>query len=381
MRVYLVGGAVRDELMGRAPHDFDWVVVGATPEMMLRLGFRQVGADFPVFLKPDTQEEYALARQERKVGKGYGGFETNFSPEITLEEDLSRRDLTINAIAKDLQTGEIIDPFGGRADLAAGVLRHVSDAFSEDPLRVLRLARFQAQTGFSIHPDTFELARGLCQRGELRELSFERVRVELLKLAAQPGAARGLESLASMGALDSLDPGWGKRLSSDHLQALDRACQSELPLIARAALLLGPLAPKDATGLLERLRFSQEEQRFCSRLMAARELLLDSAASPSPQTAVAVIEKAGLAKASAEQAAVMFDALALLLGQGAPAASLAQARAALAPYQGADLRQALALPAGAKKDGEEIGRRVAAARLAAVEAALSSVKTRSPKPF
>ena len=156
MKHYLVGGAVRDELLGLPVLDRDWVVVGSTPEAMLAKGFKSVGKDFPVFLHPDTHEEYALARVERKTGPGYHGFEFNTDSSVTLEEDLSRRDLTINAIAKT-KDGELIDPYNGRNDLEKKVLRHVSDAFTEDPVRILRVARFMARLvhlGFSVASDT-----------------------------------------------------------------------------------------------------------------------------------------------------------------------------------------------------------------------------------
>ena len=153
-RVYLVGGAVRDELLGLEPRERDWVVVGGTPDELTQQGFRQVGASFPVFLHPETAEEYALARTERKQGHGYHGFSVDFDPGVTLEEDLARRDLTINAMARD-ETGVLVDPFGGQGDIEKRVLRHVSPAFREDPLRVLRVARFAARLaplGFTVHP-------------------------------------------------------------------------------------------------------------------------------------------------------------------------------------------------------------------------------------
>jgi len=172
--VYLVGGAVRDELLGRPVADRDWVVIGATRQELLELGYRQIGNDFPTFLHPDTKDEYALARTERKSGKGHTGFICDFGPHVTLEEDLSRRDLTINAIAK-APDGEYVDPYGGRADLAAGLLRHVSPAFAEDPLRVLRVARFAARFAgsFTVHPETLALMSELVQAGEVSELTPE----------------------------------------------------------------------------------------------------------------------------------------------------------------------------------------------------------------
>src|SRR5208282_1859428 len=181
MKVYLVGGAVRDELLQRPVKDRDYVVCGSTPEEMLSLGYEQVGADFPVFLHPITKCEYALARTERKSGKGYQGFTVDFDPTITLEDDLRRRDLTINAMAKDLETGEIIDPFDGLHDLQDRTLRHVSPAFAEDPLRVLRVARFCARYNFKIAQRTLDLMSHLVQVGELDHLTPERVWVEIEK--------------------------------------------------------------------------------------------------------------------------------------------------------------------------------------------------------
>ena len=177
MQVYLVGGAVRDTLLGRTVTERDYVVVGATPAQMLAKGFTQVGKDFPVFLHPKTSEEYALARTERKMGSGYTGFECDASTSVTLEEDLKRRDLTVNAIARD-QDGELIDPYHGQQDLQNKVLRHVSNAFSEDPLRVFRVARFAtryAYLGFTIAEETLSLMTAMAKSGELTSLSAERV--------------------------------------------------------------------------------------------------------------------------------------------------------------------------------------------------------------
>ena len=167
MQIYLVGGAVRDQLLGLPIHERDWVVVGATPQKMIEQGYRPVGKDFPVFLHPDTHEEYALARTEKKVGKGYQGFTFYAEADVTLEQDLSRRDLTINAIAQD-QNGQLIDPYGGQADLEQRRFRHVSPAFSEDPVRVLRLARFATRfPAFNIDPGTLTLIHGMVANGEV----------------------------------------------------------------------------------------------------------------------------------------------------------------------------------------------------------------------
>ena len=205
MKIYRVGGSVRDELLGRPGADRDWVVVGATPEMMIASGFRPVGRDFPVFLHPETHEEYALARTERKHGRGYRGFEFFASPDVTLEEDLARRDLTINAMAR-AEDGTLIDPFGGAADLRAGVLRHVSPAFAEDPLRVLRVARFAARFGFAVAPETEALMRALAASGELATLAPERVWQELARGLMEPHPSRMLAVLRECGALAQLLP-------------------------------------------------------------------------------------------------------------------------------------------------------------------------------
>ncbi|MGQ4878823.1 polynucleotide adenylyltransferase [Billgrantia sp. LNSP4103-1] len=208
LAVYRVGGAVRDARLGWPTVDTDWVVVGTTPEEMLRRGFRPVGRDFPVFLHPETQEEYALARTERKSGHGYTGFEVHASPDVTLEEDLARRDLTINAMAETPE-GELIDPYGGLADLEGRVLRHVSPAFVEDPLRVLRTARFLARyagLGFVIAEETWALMRQLAASGELAHLVAERVWTETEKALGEPEPAVYFRTLHDCGALTVLMP-------------------------------------------------------------------------------------------------------------------------------------------------------------------------------
>jgi len=173
MKIYRVGGAVRDELLNLPVVDRDHVVVGGTPEEMVRLGYKPVGKDFPVFLHPQTHEEYALARTERKVARGYKGFKIHAAPEVTLEQDLERRDLTINAMARD-EAGRLVDPFGGAADLERGLLRHVSSAFVEDPVRILRVARFAARFGFAVAPETMALMRSMVENGEADALVPER---------------------------------------------------------------------------------------------------------------------------------------------------------------------------------------------------------------
>ncbi len=208
MKIYLVGGAVRDKLLGITPREKDWVVVGATPEEMLRQGYKQVGKDFPVFLHPETHEEYALARTERKTAPGYKGFEFHASQDVTLEQDLLRRDLTINAMAED-ENGNIIDPYNGQQDLKNKTLRHVSDAFNEDPVRILRVARFAARfasLGFSIDKTTNEHMRQMVESGEVDALVSERVWKELESALQTDMPQIFFTALIDCGALEKLFP-------------------------------------------------------------------------------------------------------------------------------------------------------------------------------
>ena len=251
MQTYLVGGAVRDALLGRTVVDRDWVVVGATPELMLAQGFIAVGRDFPVFLHPLSHEEYALARTERKTAPGYRGFVVQASPEVTLEDDLRRRDLTINAIAQDA-SGALIDPYGGRADLQRKVLRHVSDAFAEDPVRILRVARFAARfADFTVAAETEALMREMAGQGELDALVPERVWQELSRGLMQAKPSRMFEVLRNCGALKRLLPEldrlWGVTQPSQHhpeidtgahlLLVLDMSARQGAPLSVRYACL------------------------------------------------------------------------------------------------------------------------------------------------
>lgn len=240
MKIYQVGGSVRDELLGEPVKDRDYVVVGATPESMMALGFQPVGRDFPVFLHPQTHEEYALARTERKQGRGHQGFVFHADPDVTLEEDLLRRDLTINAMARG-EDGVLIDPCGGQRDLALRTLRHVSPAFAEDPLRVLRVARFAARFGFTVAQETEALMRELVARGELRDLSAERVWQELAQGLVARLPSRMFAVLRQCGALlevapelDGLFGASGPDLQTDlglsTMRALDRGAGRPLPL-------------------------------------------------------------------------------------------------------------------------------------------------------
>ena len=255
MQIYRVGGAVRDRLLGRPVTEVDWVVVGSSAEEMQAKGFRPVGADFPVFLHPVTGEEYALARTERKSGRGYGGFTFYASPEVTLEEDLIRRDLTINAMAEDEQ-GQLIDPYGGQSDLAARQLRHVSPAFAEDPLRVLRVARFAAryaELGFTVAPETQMLMRQLAESGELLALTPERSWKEISRALMEPRPDVFVQVLRDCGALKELFPEVdllfnstaplkdGTQTSKHTLKVLHRCAIHAQPLSVRWACLLMPL--------------------------------------------------------------------------------------------------------------------------------------------
>ena len=250
MKIYAVGGSVRDELLGLAVTDRDYVVVGATPEQMVELGYRPVGKDFPVFLHPATHEEYALARTERKTARGYHGFEFHTAPEVTLEQDLARRDVTINAIARD-ETGNLVDPFGGVADLKARVLRHVGKAFVEDPVRILRVARFAARLSFAIAPETLELMQRMVTSGEADALVAERVWQELARGLMEKQPSRMLQVLRDCGALarilPELDALFGVPQPAEHhpevdtgahmLLVLDYAAAQGFPLEVRFAAL------------------------------------------------------------------------------------------------------------------------------------------------
>ena len=206
MKIYTVGGAVRDQLLGRPVADRDYVVVGATPDDMVALGYQPVGKDFPVFLHPQTHEEYALARTERKSGRGYKGFKVYAAPDVTLEQDLLRRDLTINAMAED-ETGALIDPFGGQRDLTAKCFRHVSDAFAEDPVRILRVARFAARfSDFAVAPETNALMRQMVNNGEVDALVPERVWQEVARGLMEAQPSRMFQVLRDCGALARLFP-------------------------------------------------------------------------------------------------------------------------------------------------------------------------------
>ncbi|WP_269619676.1 hypothetical protein [Zhongshania sp. BJYM1] len=270
MKIYLVGGAVRDKLLGYPFHERDWVVVGARPEELLDQGFQQVGKDFPVFLHPKTKDEYALARTERKSGAGYHGFICDFSPDITLEEDLSRRDLTINAMAEDCN-GNIIDPYGGQSDLKNRVLRHVSPAFSEDPLRILRVARFAARyahLGFTVADDTQVLMREMSDNGELSTIAAERVWVELVKALNEKSPAAFFNVLLDCRALHALLPVWPAALNKNVLDSLTRAADLNLDTDNRFAISCSQLSADQCKTLCGDLRASNSATWLAERCAA-----------------------------------------------------------------------------------------------------------------
>jgi tRNA nucleotidyltransferase (CCA-adding enzyme) len=266
---YIVGGAVRDELLGLPVQDRDYVVVGATPEEMVAQGFRPVGKDFPVFLHPKTQEEYALARTERKSGRGYKGFIVHAAPDVTLEDDLRRRDLTINAMARDPLTRQLIDPFGGEADLQAKVLRHVSPAFAEDPVRILRVARFAARFGFAVAPETMRLMQEMVGSGEADFLVPERVWQEFAKGLMEAHPQRMLAVLVECGLQPKLLP--GVDLARTHYEG---------SLAVRYALLLWPLDAQQVRAVNGRLKVPNSVEDVAD--IAARHRAFFAKKNPDP---------------------------------------------------------------------------------------------------
>ncbi|WP_447982794.1 CCA tRNA nucleotidyltransferase [Achromobacter kerstersii] len=287
LQVYIVGGAVRDALLGLRPGDHDWVVVGATPEDMARRGFIPVGGDFPVFLHPRTKEEYALARTERKSGRGYKGFTFYTGSDVTLEEDLRRRDLTVNAIAQT-QDGELVDPLGGAADVRARVFRHVGDAFQEDPVRILRLGRFAARfDDFTIAPETMALCRHMVDAGEADALVAERVWKELSRGLMAKKPSRMLGVLQDSGALARVMPELQgvEEAGAD----VDRAAQSGLSMAGRYALLCRLTPEREALG--RRMRVPTECNDY-ARLLPEVLAGLNATEQGGPDAQLALMERA-----------------------------------------------------------------------------------------
>jgi tRNA nucleotidyltransferase (CCA-adding enzyme) len=367
MKVYRVGGSVRDALLGETrstgdldaalENDRDWVVVGATPQQMLDLGFRPVGRDFPVFLHPETHEEYALARTERKTAPGYRGFEAHAAPDVTLEQDLARRDLTINAMAFDAD-GNLIDPYGGQRDLADGILRHVSPAFVEDPVRILRVARLAARFAtFKVAPETATLMRQMVRTGEADALVPERVMQEISRGLMERKPSRMLSVLVSCGLIDRLyaeleDLGPASA-------ALDRAAQRDLLLPARFAVLASACrSPRAVADLLGKLRAPQDAAHLARLLVELRDMLASASSS------AAIVEV--LERADAFRRPERFELL-LAAYEAVSEASAERFRAAL---RAASTVDAGALASLHRNDPAEIQKAVRQARIVAVGGAL-----------
>jgi tRNA nucleotidyltransferase (CCA-adding enzyme) len=385
VEIYLVGGAIRDKLLGLPVTERDWVIVGTTPDAMLKLGYKPVGKDFPVFLHPQTREEYALARTERKTGPGYTGFETCAGPGITLEEDLLRRDLTINAMA-ETPAGELVDPYGGRDDLDNGILRHVSPAFAEDPVRILRIARFTARfakSGFHVAHATNTLMRTMVNNGEVEHLVPERVWAELVKALATETPMQFFKVLAACGALGTLFPEVAplqqNNTANEHgqvaikLPVLEQAVTLSDDITVRFAALVCDIDRGTATGFdndgLTALCERHRVPNACHNL--AR---------------MALQQRGQVQAADSLGTAQLLDLLTALdafrrperLGQLLLVCA-ADARASQHDFNGAQLQQALAAARSVRADdlvqqglpGKEIGAALQQQRIAAIASALS----------
>jgi tRNA nucleotidyltransferase (CCA-adding enzyme) len=344
VKTYVVGGAVRDELLGLPVKDRDWVVVGATPEEMLAKGFKPVGKDFPVFLHPDTKEEYALARTERKSGRGYKGFTVQAAPDVTLEDDLRRRDLTINAIAKD-ESGKLIDPFHGREDLRRGLLRHVSPAFAEDPVRILRVARFAARFSFPVAKETLALMRKMVRSGETDYLVAERVWQEFSKGLMEEQPERMFRVLESTGLKLVPKP----------------KCKLSGSLPVRFALLAWPLEEKEVEALCKRLRVPGEVRELALLASQNRDRIR------SIKGAKAFLDL--LKRTDAFRRPERFRQFLEVVRVAAPRVDTARIRNAHAAAAAVD-----AGAAAGTATGKEAGKRVDAARLGAIKSVSRSAR-------
>ncbi|MFA7665107.1 MAG: multifunctional CCA addition/repair protein [Burkholderiaceae bacterium] len=385
MQVYCVGGAVRDELLGLPVRDRDWVVVGATPAMLEARGFQRVGRDFPVFLHPQTHEEYALARTERKSGPGYRGFTVEFSPEVTLEDDLRRRDLTINAIARD-EAGQLIDPWNGQRDLRERVLRHVGESFVEDPVRILRTARFAARfPDFTLADETRALMRTMVANGEADHLVPERIWQELSRGLMEAHPARMIAVLRDCGALGRIVPELDAVWNPAMADRLDAAAGADAPLPVRFAVLLhgvtadvdpGDVDPDDAKArrsagrradqIGERLR-APTDCRDLARLVAAERPVIARADRLDSETLVRLVARLDGLRRPQRMTQVLL------------ACDLIEPNPALARVQRAAQQMASVDAAAIARAGppDGIRERLHAAQVAAVAAAL---RTGAPDP-
>ena len=420
--VYMVGGAVRDRLLGRPVNDHDWVVVGATPEQMVAQGFVAVGRDFPVFLHPETHEEYALARTERKNGRGYRGFVVQTSPDVTLEEDLARRDLTINAIAVGADsTGAeaIFDPYDGRRDIAQRLLRHVTDAFREDPVRILRVARFAARfTDFSVAPETMQLMREMVQHGEADHLVAERVWQELSRGLMEAQPSRMFAVLRECGALavvlPELDRLWGVPQRAEYhpevdtgvhvMMVLDMAARLSAPLAVRFACLVHDLG-KGTTPQDMLPRHIGHEQRSSKLLQAVAERLrvpvdcreladvvarehgnIHRSSELGAAALVRLLERCDAIRKPARLDEILLacecDARGRLGYADAPYPQRARINAALAAVQSVVTSSIAAQAAAQGLQGAKVGERIHAARVRALQAWLDAgAPTTHPSPL
>ncbi len=374
MQIYLVGGAVRDALLGLRVQDRDWVVVGATPQALVDQGFVAVGRDFPVFLHPVSHEEYALARTERKTAPGYHGFAVQASPDVTLEDDLARRDLTINAMAvpaaqvdeKGFASETVVDPFGGKKDLQLKVLRHVTAAFREDPVRILRLARFCARfASFTVAPETLQIMQDMVEAGEVDHLVPERVWQEWARGLMEARPSRMFEELQRCGALKSLLPHLG--FDALNLHALDQAAAKDADLAVRFACLLGRVDPQ----LWSPLR-APVECVALARLLVRELAALDAALAITPPAAADLLERCDAWRKPA-RFVLLLQAYALAAQDPHRAAqACVRLRKALGAAQAVATKEiaAHAMQTGAK--GQKVGEAIYAARVIAIGSVLES---------
>ncbi|CAN7463987.1 multifunctional CCA addition/repair protein [Polaromonas sp. LjRoot131] len=428
MQIYMVGGAVRDALLGLPVQDHDWVVVGATPEELAAQGYLPVGKDFPVFLHPETREEYALARTERKTARGYRGFAVHAEPDVTLEQDLARRDLTINAIAAPARGdgapgtfepdfSALIDPFGGQKDIQAKVLRHVTDAFREDPVRILRLARFAARfPDFSVAPETLALMQGMVAAGEADALVPERVWQELARGLMEDKPSRMFEVLRASGALDKLLPEvarlWGVPQPASHhpevdtgihlMMVLDMSAQLKAPLAARFACLCHDLGKGTTPADVLPRHIGHEERSarllkdVCERLrvpvdcretadVVAREHgNVHRSEALNAASTVRLLERCDAFRKPRRFADILLacecDARGRLGLQDSPYPQRTHLLKALAAAQAVET-QPLALAAQAQgRDGKQVGDAIRKARIKAVQDSLPGTAAGSPPP-
>lgn len=364
MKTYVVGGAVRDEMLGLPVQDRDHVVVGATPEQMVKLGYRPVGRDFPVFLHPETHEEYALARTERKTAPGYHGFTFHAAPDVTLEQDLQRRDLTINAMARDAD-GRLIAPHRGAEDLGEGILRHVSPAFAEDPVRILRVARFAARFGFTVAPETQALMRQMVEAGEADALVPERVWQEMAKGLMERTPSVLFAVLRDCGALarvlPQLDALHEEGREGEALQALDAAAAGGAALEIRFAAMARVLEPEAVEALCAKLK-APANCRDLALLAARHAHAIADAAELDADELQTLLDAADAWRRPERFRDLVDAALAGVAGAGAARVRLRSAHDA-----------ALAVDAGAvaktQKSADGIKAAVARARLAAIQGA------------